>query len=148
MTAEELVNTIEAAGGILVTSSGRIRYTLPARVASLVDALRVHKRAVIDLLETRRAVAPELELPQGVKLVRWTPKTPPIVLTRWSVVTDSSNFIRTTLVQLEAALRKKDWLAGNWSVRELADRLEQVGFEIVLDARTQNTEDSNDNGRR
>jgi hypothetical protein len=148
MTPEELVNSIEAAGGVLVTSSGRVRYTLPPQVAHLVDALRVHKRAVVDLLETRRVVVPELDLPKGVRLVRWTSKTPPIVLTRWSVVTDSPNFIRTTLVQLEAALRKKDWLAGNWSVRELVDRLEQVGFEIVLDATTQNAEDSNGDERR
>jgi len=106
--------------------------------------LRFHKRAVIDLLETRRAIVPEPELPQGVKLVRWVPKAAPIILTRWSVVTDCPNFIRATLVQLEAALRGKKWLAGNWTVRELLDRLEQVGCEIVLDAMTPIREGSND----
>ena len=56
----------------------------------------------------------------------------PIVLTRWSVVMDTQNFIKATLAQLEAALCNKNWLAGNWSVQELVDRLEQVGVQVRL----------------
>ena len=62
-----------------------------------------------------------------IKHALWTPKEPPVALTTWAVVNDVSAFIRTTLNQLEAALRGENWLAGNWSKRELVDRLGQCG---------------------
>jgi len=132
MTAEQLVTIIETAGGALAVSEGRIRYTLPTRIAPLVESLRANRKAVIHLLETRRREGLELPLPCGVQLVRWAPKAAPIVLTRWSVVMDTENFIKTTLAQLEAALCNKNWLAGNWGVPELVDRLEQVGVQVKV----------------
>ena len=132
MTAEQLVTSIEAAGGALAVSEGRIRYTLPTRIAPLVEALRVNRKAVIHLLERRFREGLELRLPRGVKLVRWAPKAAPIVLTRWSVVMDTHQFIKARLAQVEAALCNKDCLAGSWSVQELVDRLEQVGVHIEV----------------
>jgi hypothetical protein len=132
MTPEQLVTSIEEAGGALVVSEGRIRYTLPIRIAPLVDALRANRNAVMDLLERRRQEGLELSLPCGVQLVRWAPKAAPVMLTRWSVVMDTDKFIKATLAQLQAALRHKDWLAGNWSVHDLVDRLEQVGVHIEV----------------
>ena len=61
-------------------------------------------------------------MPEGIRLLAWTPKEPPVELTTWAEVNDVSAFIRTTLAQLEAALRGEIWLAGNWSVRELVER--------------------------
>ena len=69
-------------------------------------------------------------MPDGVKLLRWEPKQPPIELTMFSVVTDPQSFIRSTLGQLEAALQGKFWAAGNRSVRDLCERLEQVGVRV------------------
>lgn len=132
MTAEQLVTSIEAAGGALAVSEGRIRYTMPTRIAPLLEALRVNRKAVIHLLERRCREVAELRLPCGIKLVRCAPKVAPIVLTRWSVVMDTHQFIKATLAQMEAALCNKDWLAGNWNLRELVDRLEQVGVQIEV----------------
>ncbi len=59
-------------------------------------------------------------MPEGIRLLAWKPKEPPVALSTWAVVND---VYRTTLVHLEAALRGENWLAGNWSVGELVDRL-------------------------
>jgi hypothetical protein len=71
-------------------------------------------------------------MPLGVQLVSWKLRKPPIVIQRWSVVTNPALFAERTLEQLEAALAGKDCLAGHWSVRELLDRLEQVGVVVSV----------------
>jgi hypothetical protein len=38
-------------------------------------------------------------------------------------------------LELDAALAGKCWLAGNRSVRELVERLEQVGIRVAVDER-------------
>jgi hypothetical protein len=83
-------------------------------------------------------------MPPGVRLVSWKPLKPPVALERWSVVTDTHKFALATLEQLRVAIAGQNWLAGNWSVRELIDRLEQVGVFVevakgvqVLDSRRQ-----------
>ena len=43
---------------------------------------------------------------------------------------DVDKFIFTTLMELQARLEGKDWLAGNWSIRDLTERLEQVGVKV------------------
>jgi len=49
-----------------------------------------------------------------------------------AVVNDVSSFIRTTLGQPDAPLRGENWLAGNWSVRGLVDRLGQCGVKVEV----------------
>jgi len=71
-------------------------------------------------------------MPQGIRLLHWVPKDPPLAITTWSVVNDVPQFIRTTLAQLEAALQGKNWLAGNWSLRTLCERLEQAGVKVEV----------------
>jgi hypothetical protein len=71
-------------------------------------------------------------MPKGVRLLLWAPVRPPVVIESWAVVNDVLQFIQSTLGQLEAAMAGKHWLAGNWSVRELVDRLEQVGVKILV----------------
>lgn len=71
-------------------------------------------------------------LPEGVRLVRWEPKAPPIAITTWAVVNNVPQFVRTTLAQLEAAMQGKSWFAGSWNVRELCERLEQVGVKVEV----------------
>ena len=72
-------------------------------------------------------------MPTGVRLLRWVPERPPVVIERWAVVNDVPQFIQTTLGQLQAAMAGKNWLAGNRSVRELVERLEQVGVKVEIE---------------
>jgi len=74
-------------------------------------------------------------MPSGVRLVSWSPKRPPIMLSRYSVTTDVPAFITSTLKQLEAALKGNRWRAGNWSVRDLVERLEEAGVKLEVTER-------------
>jgi hypothetical protein len=129
MNALELVQAVEAAGGVLTLRGERIRYGLPEEAATLVEHLREHKEEVATILREREGCP---TMPDGVRVVSWKPKEPPVVLTRWSIVTDVYKFALRTLQELEAALAGKTWLAGNCSVQELVDRLEQVGLQVEV----------------
>jgi hypothetical protein len=80
--------------------------------------------------QTRSSGPPEM--PAGVRLLDWKPKQPPVAITTWAVVNDVPQFVRATFEQLRAALDGKNWRAGNWSVRELVDRLEQCGVQVEV----------------
>lgn len=71
-------------------------------------------------------------MPDGVTLFSWEPKEPPIELNAVSIVTETRAFILSTLRELDAALRGDCWGSGNWSVRDLCERLEQVGVDIEV----------------
>jgi len=101
------------------------------RVAPMLERLRTNRDEVADVLR-QRADAPTM--PPGVQLLSWKLREPPIAIERWTVVNNSSLFARNTLEQLGAALAGKSWLAGNWSVKELIDRLEQVGVVVAVKA--------------
>jgi hypothetical protein len=72
-------------------------------------------------------------MPPGGRLVKWAPKKPPVAIVRMGVVTNVDKFIGATLRELRARLEGKDFLAGNWSLRELVDRLEQIGVEVKVE---------------
>jgi hypothetical protein len=74
-------------------------------------------------------------LPPGVRLVSFERRLPPVAVTRAAVVVNVPLFIGSTLQQLDAALNGDSWAAGNWSVRELTERLEQVGVTIEIKGR-------------
>jgi hypothetical protein len=76
-------------------------------------------------------------MPPGIRLLSWQPKRPPVELIEHSVVIEVDKFIATTLLQLSAALEHKQWQAGNWSVRQLIERMEQcgVGLELVQEVK-------------
>jgi len=42
------------------------------------------------------------------------------------------SFVDAAILQLTARLEGKDFLAGNWSLRELVERLEQVGVAVEV----------------
>jgi hypothetical protein len=73
-------------------------------------------------------------MPAGLRLVRWQPKVPPVILTHCSVVNDVDKFTRYTLEQLGHALAGRNWQAGNWSAQDLLQRLEQVGMVVQLES--------------
>ena len=129
MTATELVHAVEKVGGALALNGKQIKYTIPKRAAWLVPELRQHREGIVRLLQRRTALPP---IPAGVRLVRWSPKQPPIILEHRSVVIDVDKFIFTTLMELQARVEGKDWLAGNRSIRDLTERLEQVGVKVEV----------------
>ncbi len=71
-------------------------------------------------------------MPEGVRLVRWKLKEPPIAMETCTVVTDPARFASTTLAQLKAALANPGRWVG-WSVPQLIDRLAQVGVTVALE---------------
>ncbi len=53
MTAPEIIQEIEAAGGVLAVKSGKITFDVPTGLRPLVDSLRERKDEVIALLQAR-----------------------------------------------------------------------------------------------
>ena len=131
----EAVAEAESQGIYLRLVDGRLKVNFPVSAQKsaepLLERLRSYRSEVVEVLRQRSSIPP---LPPGVRALAWEPKEPPVVLERWSVVTDVPVFIRATLMQLDAAIEGKQWLAGNWSVQELIDRLEQVGVKLALDS--------------
>ena len=113
---------------------GKVKAVFPAndraRMVPVLERLRTNRDQIADVLRQRADIPP---MPSGVQLLSWKLKEPPIAIERWSVVNDPALFARRTLEQLEAALAGKNRLAGNWSVRELVERLEQVGIGVEVD---------------
>jgi hypothetical protein len=88
-----------------------------------------------DLTVQRAKSSGAPEMPAGLRLLDWKPKLPPAAITTWVVVNDVPQFVQTTLAQLEAALRGDNWVAGNWSVRDLLELLEQAGIKVEVESR-------------
>jgi hypothetical protein len=130
MTALEVLHAVKKAGGSLALNGGQIKYTIPKRDVWLVPELKQNREELIELLTGGRTSP---LMPPGVRLVKWEPKTPPVALVRMGIVSNVDKFIDATLRELRARLEGKDFLAGNWSLRELVDRLEQVGVHVQVE---------------
>ena len=131
MTAIDVIHAVEKAGGSLTLNGGQIKYTIPKPAMWLIPELKQHREALIELLEEG---GPPPPMPLGVRLLKWEPKNPPIAIVRMGIVSDVPMFIAATLLQLRARLESKNLLAGNWSLRELVDRLEQVGVAMEIES--------------
>lgn len=134
--------------GIELRLDGRyVKAVLPdradPRVAEVLARLKASRGEVVRHLRERdldpyqeaaerAAKARPPAMPKGVKLVAWRLKRPPVAISECSVVIDPESFAVATLRELECALREEDWLAGNWGVRGLLERLEQVGARVEL----------------
>lgn len=129
MNAPELLEAVQNLGGSLTLSGERIQYALPSSAVWLVTELKQHREELIGLLKEGGTPQP---MPPGVRLLKWEPKDPPIAIVRMGIVSNVPKFIAATLLQLQARLEDKDFLAGNWSLRELVDRLEQVGVVVKV----------------
>jgi hypothetical protein len=128
----QIVSRLEESGGTLVLDRDRIRYSVPsgdAEARALLAELRKHRSEIAAFLRDRQAIP---EMPQGVRLIQWTLKEPPVAIETCSVVTDPALFARTTLEQLRTSLaHPKRWVG--WSVPQLIDRLAQVGVSVALE---------------
>lgn len=123
----ELIQLVESAGGRFMVDGDRLGIVPATAAATVIEELRRHK---VELLAhfCRRPV-----MPSGVRLVSWSPRTAPIQLSPWETVTDPEKFIRTSLVQLRAALEGRNWITGNWGLSGLLARLEACGCIVALD---------------
>jgi hypothetical protein len=131
--AQSLIQAVEANGGD-ISVEGDWLVIHPRKAGQrIADALRLHKAEIIELLRTSTPKQDMPPMPAGVRLIRWEPKEPPVELSRYETVTDTSGFMTTTLKQLDAHLHGKTWLAGNWGLSVLIARLEAVGCYVALD---------------
>ena len=136
MTSVEALEMLESAGGAIRLDGEAVKVKLPRNypeVQRLLGELRNHRGEVTALLR-QRANRPSRcpSLPQGVRLVKWDLKEPPLAIDTCSVVTNPALFASTTLAQLRAALANpKRWVG--WSVPQLIDRLAQVGVTVALE---------------
>jgi hypothetical protein len=126
-TAIELIQIVESAGGRFVVDGDRLGIFPKDAAVSVLDELRQHKQAILDLLSRRP------QMPAGVRLVWWEPKDAPVRLSECSTVTDTDKFIRSTLIQLDNQLQGRTWMAGNWGLSGLLARLEACGCHVTLD---------------
>jgi hypothetical protein len=135
MTVADVVNEVEAAGVEFRLDGEKVRVSYPDderrnELAAQIALLRDQRAEVAAYLKARSEIP---AMGAGVRLVRWEPKPAPIALIRVGIVTDVSRFVTITLLELQAALASKRWLAGHWSARELVDRLEQCGVHVQID---------------
>ena len=71
-------------------------------------------------------------MPAGVRLLSYAPVTHPVRLSDWETVLDNQKFIESTLRQLDARLHGKHWVAGNWTLSALVDRMAAAGCLVEL----------------
>jgi hypothetical protein len=126
-TARQLIQAVEQRGGYFVCNGDDLTVYPREAGLPLVDDLRANKEAIIEALAERP------QMPAGVRLIRWQPVPAPVRLSQCDTVTDSERFIRTSLAQLEAAMKGRNWQAGNWGLYGLLERLALCGCVIALD---------------
>lgn len=73
-------------------------------------------------------------LPNGVQLVRYEPKTPPVAIDVCSVVYELDKFIAGELRELDARLHSPVQIRGGHGVFTTLERLRQVGLELEISA--------------
>ena len=72
-------------------------------------------------------------LPEGVRLVRYAPKHPPVAISVCSIVVDVDKFITDCLEELQARLRSPIQIRAGGSVYELVSKLAEVGVEVKIE---------------
>jgi len=138
MNLAEAVNEVEAAGVAFRLDGDKVKLWYPDDVgrdqlADYIAVLRQHRTQVAELLKARNSIP---KMPNGVNLVRWRLKSPPVLVEVSAIVTDPAKFAKTTLEQLGQALAVPNRWVG-WSIPQLLDRLSQVGVVVTLESTTE-----------
>ena len=143
---------IEAVGDCV-----RVRHSLPPgpEALPLLEHMRQHKAEVLAALtgpqsreevQTKEVtgnaeildgiVADALplppNLPNGVRLLLYAPKKPPVALEECSIVTNVELFIQSSLADLDCRLNHADEKRLGRSIPQILDRLQQVGLLIEV----------------
>ena len=71
-------------------------------------------------------------LPRGIRLIRWHPKKPPVMIESYAVVTDVQKFIEAELRELDARLHAPVQIRGGFGVFTILDWLAQCGVELEI----------------
>jgi hypothetical protein len=133
MTAlADIVSRLEGVGGRLELDGGRILYRIPTdnpEAHTLLEAARTDKKALLDYLRMRASIP---AMPPGVRLIQWSLKEPPVCLEAYSLVTDTTKFVQSTLGQIQRLLEDPGAKVG-WTLPQLIDRLAQVGVIVAVD---------------
>jgi hypothetical protein len=72
-------------------------------------------------------------LPEGVKLLRYERRAPPVAVTVCSIVTDIDKFVRRAVEELDARLHHPVQIKAGDSVFELLSKLADCGLELHLE---------------
>ena len=72
-------------------------------------------------------------MPEGIRLIRWEPKSAPVAIDVCSVVVDVPKFIESELRALDSRLNNPRTIHGGFTVPQMLDRLAQVGLVVVLE---------------
>jgi hypothetical protein len=144
--ASQIIRAIEANGG-RVRADGDTLVIIPKdAAASVIDDLRRYKPELLAELARRNAdrlnpalpihgtdtLAP-VDIAPGYRIVGQELKPPPIRLSDCSVVTDTAKFVAVTVRQLGHQLAGRTWLAGNWGLQGLLDRLAACGCVVEVE---------------
>ena len=73
-------------------------------------------------------------LPKGVRLLRYAPKKPPLIISSFSVCNEVDKFIRHYLLELNARLHNPVQIRGGASVSEICSKLAEAGLELAIEA--------------
>jgi hypothetical protein len=130
----EALIEIEAAGAALRLDGEKVKICYQdemqrRELAGQVGLLRDRRDEVAELLRVRATIP---EMPQGVRLLRWNLKKPPVAIEACAVVTDTTLFARRTLEQLRIAMVEPARWVG-WTLPQLIDRLLQVGVAVEVE---------------
>jgi hypothetical protein len=130
----EILAEVEAAGVELRLDGQAVRIWFPEakhrdELASQIAFLRRHRGEVAKSLQAQAGIP---KMPDGVRLVQWSLKEPPVAIETCAVVTEPALFASTTLEQLRVVLANpKRWVG--WGVFQLIERLAQVGVTVALE---------------
>lgn len=138
---ENLMQQVERLGGAFVVRGDEIAVEYPEEKASEVESilpkLSAEKDTVRSLLYKRPPGIPAPAecplLPPGVRLKKYAPKSPPVLVQPWSVVTDVDKFIAACLRDLDWRLKHPKGYARA-PLPEILSKLAEVGLELELDA--------------
>ncbi|HET6179679.1 MAG TPA: helix-turn-helix domain-containing protein [Candidatus Sulfotelmatobacter sp.] len=84
-----------------------LEYVLPDSAVWLVPELKQNREDLIGLLKN---VGTPPQMPPGVRLLKWEPQTPPVVIVRMGIVNNSTSSL-VPLFELRARLEGKHFLA-------------------------------------
>jgi hypothetical protein len=131
----DIVSEVEIAGVAFQLEGERVHVEYPddecrEELAEQIAFLRARRAEVIAFLKTRSVVPP---MPEGVRLVRWEPKSGPVAIDVCSVVVDVAKFIHSELRALDSRLNNPWTIHGGFTVPQMLDRLAQAGLEVELE---------------
>lgn len=143
MTSEvaRAITVFESLGGEFTVDGTRILVEYPPErrevITTTLEMLRAHRDEVATAVRERANGRPAPSdcpgLPPGVRLVRYAPKAPPVVVQPWSIVTDVGKFIHAYLRDLQFRLEHpRGQVCAPLS--DILAKLAEVGVELEIDA--------------